>query len=57
MYQSYNLKLLQISDNYEKYYICNICSNNNDESPEVYSYIGISIGIGAFYSQYTYWLL
>ena len=26
---------VQISDSNEKYYICNICSNNNDESIEV----------------------
>jgi len=26
---------LQLSDNNEKYYICNICSNNNDESIEI----------------------
>jgi len=29
------LELLRITDNNEKYYICNICSNNNDEPIEV----------------------
>jgi len=38
----YNLKLLQISDNNEKYYICKICSNNNDESIEVVISVSVS---------------
>jgi len=29
------LEFFHISDNNEKYYICNICSNNNDEFVEV----------------------
>jgi len=42
------LELLRISDNNQKY---NICSNNNDESIEVHSYINISIRIGAFIDE------
>jgi len=42
MYYSYNLELLHILDNNEKYYICNICSNNNDESIEVVISVSVS---------------
>jgi len=42
---TYNLELLQISDNNEKYYICNIFSNNNDESIEVVILVSVSISV------------
>jgi len=49
-----------ITDNNEKYYICNICSNNNDESIEVVVSVS-AIRIGAFianiYRLLEYWLI